>query len=146
MGRKSWALEDVVIPENHVDSAKVKDIDFSIDQQEYDRAIRYWELIIEGSEPKTQEEKEMAKDNMYTTEYYIKRYGNKEIYANTIASFETYAVILPNGEWYEKGKMGLWGMSSETHDEAKQWAKSYKEKFLDTADPEWTLTIVDCHI
>ena len=57
--------------------------------------------------------------------------------------FETFAVITPDGEWHEKGKMGWFGI---TTDEKEGWKDAYKEAFLDNADPEWFLTIVDCHI
>ncbi|POP31679.1 hypothetical protein C3B58_15395 [Lactonifactor longoviformis] len=57
--------------------------------------------------------------------------------------FETFAVVTPDGEWHEKGKMGWWGIVA---DEKEGWKESYKEAFLDKADPSWTLTIIDCHI
>ena len=57
--------------------------------------------------------------------------------------FTTFAVVLPNGRWYEEGEMGWFAMVS---DEDKDWSARYKERFLDTADPNWILTIVDCHI
>jgi len=57
--------------------------------------------------------------------------------------FTTFAVVLPDGTWYEKGQMGWWATVSNEDDD---WDKHYKERFIDTAKPEWTLTIVDCHI
>lgn len=57
--------------------------------------------------------------------------------------FFTFAVVLPDGMWYEKGTMGWWAIVT---DEKKDWNEKYKERFLDTADPDWVLTIVDCHI
>lgn len=57
--------------------------------------------------------------------------------------FTTFAVLLPDGKWYEKGKMGWWAIVS---DEKEDWGTHYKERFLDTANPDWVLTIVDCHI
>ena len=63
-----------------------------------------------------------------------------------MTQFSTYAVVTPDGEWHEKGSMGWWGCSSETADEAKDWEERYRERFLDSADPDWILTIVDCHI
>lgn len=60
--------------------------------------------------------------------------------------FATYAVITADGEWYSKGQMGWWGMSSETENEAEEWRNSFKEKFIDTAGAKTAITIVDCHI
>ena len=78
--------------------------------------------------------------------YYEDYYRDKETYAKIMASFVTYAVVSPDGEWFSKGDMGYWGCSSETADESLNWDLHYKERFIDTADPDWTLTIVDCHI
>ena len=42
--------------------------------------------------------------------------------------------------------MGWFGVSSETSDERLDWELHYKERFIDAAKPDWTITIVDCHI
>ena len=39
--------------------------------------------------------------------------------------------------------MGWWAVVT---DEDDNWNANYKERFLDKADPDWILTIVDCHI
>ena len=54
-------------------------------------------------------------------------------------SFSTYAVLTPDGEWHEQENTGLFSSDEE-------WNKHYKERFIDTADPNLMLTIVDCHI
>lgn len=66
-----------------------------------------------------------------------------EDYLRKAQMFTTFAVITPDGKWYEKGEMGWWACVSN---EEAEWEEKYKERFLDNADPEWTLTIVDCHI
>jgi len=129
-----------------VDSAKVKDIDFSLDIDEYNKAIRFWELIVDGDTPKNDKEIDEVKWCFYKPEYYSNRYKNKEQYAQLTAEFGTYAVITPDGKWHSKGDMGWFGFSSESFEEANSWSVSFKEKFIDNADPEWTLTVVDCHI
>lgn len=58
-------------------------------------------------------------------------------------ALSTYAVV-KDGKWYEKGKMGWWGMSS---DEVTQ--EEWNDKFMELINsvPEDTqFTIVDCHI
>lgn len=60
--------------------------------------------------------------------------------------FCTYAVVTPDGEWHEPGKMGWWGTSSATPEEMKEFLKNYENDFIKKANPEWRLTIVDCHI
>ena len=53
------------------------------------------------------------------------------------APFVTAAVLTPDGEWEEQDD---WlGTDSK-------WGSHYKERFIDTADPDMILTIVDCHI
>ena len=129
-----------------VNSAKVKDIDFSLDIDEYNKAIRFWELIVDGDTPKNDKEIDEIKWCFYKSEYYSNRYKNKEQYAQLTTEFGTYAVITPDGKWHSKGDMGWFGFSSESFEEANSWSVSFKEKFIDNADPEWTLTVVDCHI
>lgn len=53
----------------------------------------------------------------------------------------TYAVLM-DGQWYQRGEMGWWGI---TTDEDDQWDVKFKELF-DNLDPEKYITIVDCHI
>jgi hypothetical protein len=132
-------------PENYIDnvnSARVKNIDFSPDQSTIDERTRFWEVLIEGTEPREDE----SGYKFYNPEYFANRYGTKENYVNLESSWYTWAVVLPDGSWHQKGEMGWFGISGETHDEAIEWVKNYKARFLDTADPNWILTIVDCHI
>lgn len=59
---------------------------------------------------------------------------------------ENVAVVTPDGEWHEPGAVGWFGAIEATCSELREWREHYKERFIDTADPEWVLTIVDCHI
>lgn len=125
------------------DSAQVKDLDFSLDKEAYQRALRFWDIIVDH---KPLEEGEEKPFNFYKESYYREYYGDRETYARYRAQFSTYAVVTPDGKWHGKGEMGWFACSSETADEAKDWEEHYKERFIDAADPEWYLTIVDCHI
>ena len=125
------------------DSARVGDIDFSPDEKVYNDSLRFWDLYVDEKPLKPGEERP---NPFYRKEYYIGRYGDRETYAKCCAQFETYAVVLPTGLWFAPGNIGWWGMSSETDNEYQDWCKHYKERFIDTADPSWYLTIVDCHI
>lgn len=55
----------------------------------------------------------------------------------------TYAV-LKDGEWYEKGEMGWWGMSNDKMTD-KEWAVKIGE-LLDGLPDNTPITVVDCHI
>ena len=125
-----------------VDSARVADIDFTPDPLEYEAALRYWDVVVEHQEKRPGEEYV----SLYGEQYYLDYYGDRETYARYMTQFSTYAVVTPDGEWHEKGRMGWFGASSETPDEARDWEEHYRERFLDTAEADWVLTIVDCHI
>lgn len=70
----------------------------------------------------------------------------RDIDWDSMNDFTTYAVITPDGKWHSKGKMGWFGFSSESENDAELWKQTYKQNFIDTANPEWNITIVDCHI
>jgi hypothetical protein len=59
------------------------------------------------------------------------------------SAIPTYAVVI-DGEWYERGKMGWWGISDDkmTQDE---WNCEFM-KLLESVDDNTLLTVVDCHI
>lgn len=60
---------------------------------------------------------------------------------NTVLS--TYA-ILKNGEWFQKGKMGWWGMSSDEMTQS-EWNTKVAQMF-DELPEDTLISIVDCHI
>lgn len=124
------------------DEGRVGDLDFSPDKEAYEEALRFWDACVEEKTfPGSDEYR-----SFYRKEYYLDYYGSREAYAKSTSEFSTFAVVTPDGEWHEKGRMGWFACSSETPDEAKAWNASYKEKFIDGADPDWILTMVDCHI
>lgn len=131
---------------DEADEARVGDIDFSGNPEEYARALRFWDIVVDGK-PKTKEEEEAGDFfSIYNEKYYRDYYGDRETYARHVSQWATFAVVTPNGLWHEKGEMGWFGMSSDTPDDAKDWNEHYRERFIDKADPDWILTVVDCHI
>lgn len=72
---------------------------------------------------------------LVSKEEYVKRAGD--------GSFSTFAVV-KDGQWYEKGEMGWWGIVSNKSDQ-DEWNQKVWE--LLQAIPEDTLiSIYDCHI
>lgn len=131
-----------------VDGAKIKDIDFkkAIEfKNTYNKAIRFWETYVEGKEPITEEEKENIKFELYKKEYYIKRYGTKENYANMASTFSCWALLDETG-WYEKGKMGWWAMNESTRDSEELFIEKFTETINKPENQDKYLIIVDCHI
>lgn len=129
----------------YVDCARIKDI-IIYDDDKYKKAIRFWELYIEGQEPQTKEDMELIKYEFYTKEYYLDKYKTKEKYAKLRSQFSTWAVITKDGQWHEAGTMGWFCISSATNDEELEFEENYKKFVFDNADEDDYLTLVDCHI
>lgn len=123
--------------EGKFDSALVKDIDFSPDPEIYNHSKRFWEFYVEGK-PLLEFENPNDFWSVSLKEHYINHYGTKENYANTNAMFCTYAVVTPDGVWHER--------NTDDDENYTIWNTNYKKDFIDTAKPDWTVTIVDCHI
>ena len=126
------------------DQAQIKDIDFSLDREIYDEAARFWEVYVEKAPLKPEETPE-AFESFYTPEYYKQLYGSKEDYAKEKACFSTWAFVTPEGEWYQKGDMGWWATHNGTAESFRNFSEAF-ERILSECDPEWYITVVDCHI
>lgn len=131
-----------------VDGARIKDIDFKKKmeyQNTYNKAIRFWETYVEGQEPKTEEEKENIKFEMYKKEYYIERYETKENYAKRESTFTCWALLDETG-WHEQGKMGWWALNDSTKDSELLFIEKFTETLNKPENQDKYLIIVDCHI
>lgn len=74
-----------------------------------------------------------------------------EIYADRVDFVRRYVdgvavpyAIVKDGEWFGKGDMGWWGMSSNDLDE-NEWSRKVQELY-DGLPDDTLLTLVDCHI
>lgn len=121
---------------------KIKDLNKTFDQKEYDKAIRYWEIVVEGQPLREGEEQPF---NLYKKEYYIERYGTKEEYATIQATPHYWAFVL-EGKWYEKGEMGWFAMSNATKSSEALYLEKWKEVINNPQYQEHYIAIVDCHI
>lgn len=126
------------------DSALVEDCDFSPDQDDYNRALRFWDIVVEGK-PKTAEE-EKSFFGLYSGEYYVKQYGTRENYAKHQAAFLPYAFLTEDGEWHETGHMGWWGMDDATSDSRETYMEEFEAYLEEARKKGLRITIVDCHI
>ncbi len=142
-GERSWVIEGIPFTDGKCDQARIKDVDFSIDQSVYDKAARFWDVYVEGK-PLKSEEDSNAFYSFYRKEYYIEQYKTKQTYATRVASFGTWAMITPNGEWHESGSMGWWGANDATA-ESRETFSDFLKKQLEE-NPDLWITIVDCHI
>lgn len=130
-------------PSNRYDQAVLRDCDFSKDEQAYNHALCEWEACIDGD---CEDADRMMQFWPLSKEGIKKRYKTKENYAEQVATWNTWAVVTPDGEWYQCGTMGWWGISSESDAEQLDWVKNFKSRFIDSADQDLVATIVDCHI
>lgn len=126
------------------DQAQLKDIDFSRDEVAYAKAIEFWEEYVE-EKPFTCGEDEKYADVFWKPIYYREQYADKETYAREVSEFFPWAILTPDGMWYEMGEMGWWGF----HGATMKSREEYKEVLAETlknSDPNLWVTIVDCHI
>lgn len=70
---------------------------------------------------------------------------NRQAYVESCknAVMVPYAVV-KDGQWYQKGEMGWFGMSSDEMSQ-DEWNQQFWE-MINSLDPETTLTLIDCHI
>lgn len=127
LGDPSWCNEDEAVPEGRFDKARIADIDFSRDDEQYQRSIEYWNS-----------------DSIWLNK---EEWGNDaEYYANVMSTFGFRAVITPDGAWHEVGETGWFGIYHESNEEFVSWIMSFYDRFIAPLDPECTLAVYDCHI
>lgn len=117
--------------QGYADSIRLCDIDFEgMKKDKIERAEKNWEKA----------ENESDKSMLYW-EYGIEKDQTKEDYINAQSKFSTYA-LLKDGEWFAKGEMGWWAISTN---ENENWGAQI-EKLISTLPEDTLLTVVDCHI
>lgn len=124
---------------------KLKDIDLNPIESEYNGALRYWEVVVEGS-PIREDENENWFFSIYKPEYYTEQFKTKEDYALDCSTFSTWAMVTPDGEWYENGTMGWFACSDATMESRNDFKKFFYNYLKNPDNKEYFLTIVDCHI
>lgn len=124
-------------------SELVSEIDFSMDKQKYEKAIRFWEVAVEG-QPLKEGETEEDFLFLWKPEYYREQYGTKEKYAEQTASVLPWAFVTADGEWVENGTMGWWAMNDATQNSRDAFMEAFKKYVAE--HPDMTVTAVDCHI
>lgn len=72
---------------------------------------------------------------------------SREFYIETArnAAVPGYALVTPEGEWVAPGKMGWFGMSSDSAEDMAMF-KSKCNGYIEALDPDTLLIAVDCHI
>lgn len=128
------------------DECEVKDLDLSLDTELYNKAKRFWEVVVDH-QPLTDVERPSDFFTMYKPEHYTEMYGDRDNFAKSCASFNTFAMLL-DGEWFEQGKIGWFAMSDTTKESLEKFTdfmdKTLRE--LKKTHPHAKVTLVDCHI
>lgn len=86
---------------------------------------------------KTKHWGELVENMHYTRQEYVD--------TNAYNGITPYCCLY-NGEWYEKGKMLMFGMSTASEEDEKNWSAEFYSKFIEPLDGNTLITIVDCHI
>ena len=128
------------------DECEVKDLDLSLDKDMYEKAKRFWEVVVD-KQPLKDGEYADGFTSWYKDSYYKDTFGDKETFAKDKASLSTLAMLL-DGEWHEQGKMGWFGMSDTTSNSLKEYTKFFNKTLeeLKETHPHAKVTLVDCHI
>lgn len=125
------------------DQARVCDVDFTVDENAYRQAIRFWEVVVDG-QPLSEGESPAQFFSYYRKEYFLEQFGNADTYAKTCSSLSTWAYLTPDGEWFENGRMGWFAAHDATLASRQSYADSFQQ-FIEGHQDFW-ITIVDCHI
>ena len=152
--------------DERTNSAKIKDIDFSPNREIYKLSLAFWDVVVENRPLKHSLSKQLRgfiekecadfyKNMSCDAKLLIEPFKTRENYAMCQAGFSTYAVITPDGIWYECG--GIYGGDMadieknadwyyKYHKRFINWYDNYFKRFILSADGETTMTIIDCHI
>lgn len=114
-----------------------------IDEEEYEQNKRFWEIIVENQPLKEGEEKPF---NLFNKNYYLERYEDKNDYATQESIHKPYALITPDGKWYEKGEMGWFGCDDSTKETRKSFEDNFNEIVNKDEYQDYYFVLVDCHI
>ena len=147
--KEQWGeevLEDYREEYRYVSSAPVKDIQWItlLSPEKKEQLKRWWEINIEGDEPKEGEEKD--KWFIWKPEYYKQRYKDADTYIKLQEQACFHAVVTPDGIWHEPSEMGWFAMTDGDPADELKWDLAFYDTFIKTADPDWIATIIDCHI
>lgn len=138
-----WSNNVLLKNDGRCDFAKLKDINFGVDNKRYVKNIRFWEIVVEDQPLKDGEERPF---NLYKKEYYLERYKDKEDYATRNSKHRTFALITPDGKWYEKGQMGWFGFEYTANETIKNYDKNFENIVNKEEYQDYYFVLVDCHI
>lgn len=86
-------------------------------------------------------------DGFFTKQYYTDRYGSEDIFIKAQRLPQGWAVVTPDGEWHEPGRVIWFGMDTSTAESYADWVDHFDERFVKPYEDETvTVVMLDCHI
>lgn len=131
----------------HVDTAPLKYVKWftPLSDEEKEKKRRWWEINIEGDEPKDGEEKD--KYFFWNPDWFRRRYKDADTYIKTEEMTAFFAVVTLDGEWHEPSKMGWFACTDGEPEDELQWNLDFYDNFIKpNLDSDLICTVVDCHI
>ena len=117
-------------------SALNKDIDWNamhkVNQETYAAA---WEMVMEGREPVTDEEKTIY-EAMKDKDMYFSKFKNKEAYVNYSTSYWNYAFVDSQQGWID---------IDDVKDE-NEWINTFFDRFIKNLKDDDLVTIFECSV
>lgn len=111
-----------------------KDIDFSkIHKYNTIPYMVAWETVVDGREPKNDEERRIY-ENMKNRTMYFQNFKDKDTYVSWSTSFWGYAFVDQNG-WYD--------IDSEKMNQI-DWVNNFYEKFIHNLPQNTLITVYEC--
>ena len=128
----------------YCDRALVADLDTSRDEKAYLKALRRWEIVVEGAKPTPEEQKEQFL--VYKPEFYLQRYGDKEFYAQYESSFIPYAFVSADGQFRACGRMGWFGCDNSTRESMEEYWTEFNAYLEEARKQGLIASMMDLHI
>ena len=126
-----------------VDGAKIKDIQWRKmslpKKQEIIDKTDFWKHYVEL--------KDGTRNNYYTPDYYLSKYGTLENYLAKSSLYLTHALLDGiEDEWYEMGDIGFFGTENTTQDSLEDYSQIFYDLIEREDNQDKYFVLVDCHI
>lgn len=131
----------------YVNSAPLKYVKWftPLSHEEKEKKRRWWEINIDGDEPKDGEEKD--KYLFWSPEWYKRRYRDADTYIKVKEMTTFFAVLTPDGKWHAPSNMGWFACTDGEPEDELQWDLDFYDNFIKpNIDSDLICTVVDCHI
>lgn len=130
---RNFSLPLITLDGQEVYSARKRFVDWTrvhlANQDTYKAA---WEVVVEGREPETDEERKIY-ESMKDKEMYFSRFSDKDSYINYSTAYWNFAYVDENG-WKDLNDVG----------DEQTWITSFYDKFVAPLQPEDLISIYEC--